>query len=102
MREGGAVVRADSWTAWPVYWTPVICGALASIVAVVLGVIATAMGSWKAGHAQPVDPNGAKAAAAGAAAAAILLGLVGSGGGGGMGSGERIGLQLLASASASA
>jgi hypothetical protein len=80
----------------------VICGALASIVAVVLGVIATAMGSWKAGHAQPVDPNGAKAAAAGAAAAAILLGLVGSGGGGGMGSGERIGLQLLANASASA
>ena len=50
MREGGTVVRADSWTAWPVYWTPVIVGALASVVAVVLfGVIGTAVGSWKAG-----------------------------------------------------
>jgi hypothetical protein len=51
MREGGAVVREDSWTAWPVYWTPVIVGALASVVAVVLfGVIGTAVGSWKAGN----------------------------------------------------
>src|SRR5947208_10561865 len=50
MREGGTVVRGDSWTAWPVYWTPVIVGALASVVAVVLfGVIGTAVGSWKAG-----------------------------------------------------
>jgi len=50
MREGGAVVREDSWTAWPVYWSPVIVGALASVVAVVLfGVIGTAVGSWKAG-----------------------------------------------------
>jgi hypothetical protein len=50
MREQGAVVREDSWTAWPVYWTPVIVGALASVVAVVLfGVIGTAVGSWKAG-----------------------------------------------------
>jgi len=51
MREGGAVVREDSWTAWPVYWSPVIVGALASVVAVVLfGVIGTALGSWKAGN----------------------------------------------------
>ena len=50
MREGGAVVREESWTAWPVYWSPVIVGALASVVAVVLfGVIGTAVGSWKAG-----------------------------------------------------
>jgi hypothetical protein len=50
MREGGTVV-ADSWTAWPVYWTPVIVGALAAVVAVVLfGVIGTAVGSWKAGN----------------------------------------------------
>lgn len=51
MREGGTVVRGDSWTAWPVYWTPVIVGALAAVVAVVLfGVIGTAVGSWKAGN----------------------------------------------------
>jgi hypothetical protein len=51
MREGGTVVREDSWTAWPVYWTPVIVGALAAVVAVVLfGVIGTAAGSWKAGN----------------------------------------------------
>src|ERR1700704_5353909 len=51
MREGTTVVREGSWTAWPVYWTPVIVGALASVVAVVLfGVIGTAVGSWKAGN----------------------------------------------------
>jgi hypothetical protein len=51
MREGGTVVREDSWTAWPVYWSPVIVGALAAVVAVVLfGVIGTAVGSWKAGN----------------------------------------------------
>src|SRR5687767_9812878 len=51
MREGGTVVREDSWTAWPVYWTPVIVGALAAVVAVVLfGVIGTAVGSWRAGN----------------------------------------------------
>lgn len=51
MREGATVVREESWTAWPVYWTPVIVGALASVVAVVLfGVIGTAVGSWKAGN----------------------------------------------------
>jgi hypothetical protein len=51
MRERVAVVREDSWTAWPVYWSPVIVGALASVVAVVLfGVIGTAVGSWKAGN----------------------------------------------------
>jgi hypothetical protein len=51
IRERGAVVREDSWTAWPVYWSPVIVGALASVVAVVLfGVIGTAVGSWKAGN----------------------------------------------------
>jgi hypothetical protein len=51
MREGGTVVREDSWTAWPVYWTPVIVGALAAVVAVILfGVIGTAVGSWRAGN----------------------------------------------------
>ena len=51
MREGRTVVREDAWTAWPVYWTPVIVGALASVVAVVLfGIIGTAVGSWKAGN----------------------------------------------------
>src|SRR2546429_7202976 len=51
MRESGTVVRDEPWTAWPVYWTPVIVGALASVVAVVLfGVIGTAVGSWKAGN----------------------------------------------------
>jgi hypothetical protein len=51
MREGRTVAREDAWTAWPVYWTPVIVGALASVVAVVLfGVIGTAVGSWKAGN----------------------------------------------------
>jgi hypothetical protein len=51
MRETGTVVREDSWTAWPVYWTPIIVGALSSVVAVVLfGVIGTAVGSWKAGN----------------------------------------------------
>src|SRR6266850_6428577 len=50
MREGGAVVREDSWTAWPVYWSPVVVAALASVVAVVLfGAIGTAVGSYKAG-----------------------------------------------------
>jgi len=51
MRQGSTVVREESWTAWPVYWTPVIVGALASVVAVVLfGVVGTAVGSWKAGN----------------------------------------------------
>src|SRR5437773_381842 len=46
MREGRTVVREDAWTAWPVYWTPVIVGALASVVAVVLfGIIGTAVGT---------------------------------------------------------
>ena len=49
MREGGTVVRADTWTAWPVYWNAVWVGALASVVAVVLfGVIGTAVGSYRA------------------------------------------------------
>lgn len=51
MREGGPVVRTEAWTAWPVYWSPVIVGALASIVAVVLfGTIGTAVGSYQAGQ----------------------------------------------------
>jgi hypothetical protein len=50
MREGRTVVADEAWTAWPVYWTPIVVGALASIVAVVLfGVIGTAFGAWKAG-----------------------------------------------------
>src|SRR5438309_7596246 len=50
MVREGATVR-ESWTAWPVFWTPVIVGALASVVAVVLfGGMGTAVGSWKAGN----------------------------------------------------
>jgi hypothetical protein len=50
MREGGAVVHHESWTAWPVSWSAVWIGALASVVAVVLfGVIGTAVGSYRAG-----------------------------------------------------
>jgi len=49
MRERGAAVY-ETWTAWPVYWSPVLVGALASIVAVVVfGAIGTAVGSYKAG-----------------------------------------------------
>lgn len=40
----------DSWTAWPVYWGPVILGAMAAVVATVLfGLIGTAIGAHKAG-----------------------------------------------------
>ena len=49
LRNRGPVVY-ETWTAWPVYWSPVLVGALASIVAVVLfGAIGTAVGSYKAG-----------------------------------------------------
>ena len=41
----------DSWTAWPVYWGPVILGAMAAVVATVLfGLIGTAIGAHKAGN----------------------------------------------------
>ena len=50
MREEGAAVRTDRWTAWPVYWDAVWVGALAAIVAAVLfGLIGTALGAHKAG-----------------------------------------------------
>ena len=50
MRESGAVVRAESRAAWPVYWNAVWVGALAAVVAVVLfGVIGTAIGAYSAG-----------------------------------------------------
>jgi hypothetical protein len=40
----------DRWTAWPVYWGPVILGAMAAVVATVLfGLIGTAIGAHKAG-----------------------------------------------------
>ncbi len=49
MRERSPVVY-ETWTAWPVFWSPIAVGALASIVAVVLfGAIGTAVGSYKAG-----------------------------------------------------
>ena len=47
-REVAAPV--DRWTAWPVYWGPVILGAMAAVVATVLfGLIGTAIGAHKAG-----------------------------------------------------
>jgi hypothetical protein len=47
MREERAVA---AWTAWPVYWSPVIVGALASAVAIILfGLMGTAFGAYKAG-----------------------------------------------------
>jgi hypothetical protein len=47
-REVAAPV--DRWTAWPVYWGPVVLGAMTAIVATVLfGLIGTAIGAHKAG-----------------------------------------------------
>jgi hypothetical protein len=47
-REVAAPV--DRWIAWPVYWSPVILGALVAVVATVLfGLIGTAIGAHKAG-----------------------------------------------------
>jgi hypothetical protein len=47
-REVAAPV--DRWTAWPVYWGPVILGAMAAVVATVLfGLVGTAIGAHKAG-----------------------------------------------------
>jgi len=47
-REVAAPV--DRWTAWPVYWGPVILGAMVAVVATVLfGLIGTAIGAHKAG-----------------------------------------------------
>jgi hypothetical protein len=41
---------AATWVAWPVYWGPVILGALAAVVAtVIFGLIGTAIGAHKAG-----------------------------------------------------
>src|SRR5437870_12986513 len=80
MREGGTVVRGDSWTAWPVYWTPVIVGALASVVAVVLfGVVGTAVGSWKAGNEGRITDFGGigRAAVAYAVFASFLACVIG-------------------------
>ena len=47
-REVAAPV--DRWTAWPVYWGPVVLGAMVAVVATVLfGLIGTAIGAHKAG-----------------------------------------------------
>jgi len=47
-REVAAPV--DRWIAWPVYWSPVILGAMVAVVATVLfGLIGTAIGAHKAG-----------------------------------------------------
>jgi hypothetical protein len=51
MRETSTTVR-DVWTAWPVSWSAVWVGALASVVAVILfGLAGTAFGAYKAGAA---------------------------------------------------
>jgi hypothetical protein len=48
--DSGAAAPIDRWTAWPVYWGPVILGAMAAVVATVLfGLIGTAIGAHKAG-----------------------------------------------------
>ena len=51
MRTDREVAKpVDSWTAWPVYWGPVMLGAMAAVVATVLfGLIGTAVGAHKAG-----------------------------------------------------
>jgi len=50
MREREVAAPVDRWTAWPVYWGPVILGAMAAVVATVLfGLIGTAIGAHKAG-----------------------------------------------------
>ena len=80
MREGGTVVREEMWTAWPVSWSAVWVGALASVVAVVLfGVIGTAVGSYKAGaEARVTDFNGiGKVAVAYAVFASFLAFVIG-------------------------
>jgi hypothetical protein len=47
-REVAAPV--DRWSAWPVYWGPVILGAMVAVVATVLfGLVGTAIGAHKAG-----------------------------------------------------
>jgi len=52
MRETGAAVRQETWAAWPVFWSAVWVGALASVVAVILfGLAGTAFGAYKAGAA---------------------------------------------------
>src|SRR5437870_12904840 len=52
MRETGAAVRQETWAAWPVFWSAVWAGALASVVAVILfGLAGTAFGAYKAGAA---------------------------------------------------
>jgi hypothetical protein len=48
--EREVAVPVDRWTAWPVYWGPVILGAMVAVVATVLfGLIGTAIGAHKAG-----------------------------------------------------
>ena len=48
--ERDIAAPVDRWTAWPVYWGPVILGAMVAVVATVLfGLIGTAIGAHKAG-----------------------------------------------------
>ncbi len=46
------VPPVDRWHAWPVYWSPVILGALAAVVAtLIFGLVGAAIGAHKAGTA---------------------------------------------------
>jgi len=48
--ERDVAAPVDRWIAWPVYWSPVILGAMVAVVATVLfGLIGTAIGAHKAG-----------------------------------------------------
>jgi hypothetical protein len=50
VRSDHEAVAGDRWTAWPVYWGPVILGAMVAVVATVLfGLVGTAIGAHKAG-----------------------------------------------------
>ena len=80
MRERSPVVY-ETWTAWPVFWSPIVVGALASIVAVVLfGAIGTAVGSYKAGsEARITDFSGVGRVAVAYAVFASFLAFVAGG-----------------------
>ena len=48
--DGEVAAPVDRWTAWPVYWSPVVLGAMVAVVATVLfGLVGTAIGAHKAG-----------------------------------------------------
>ena len=48
--DGEVAAPVDRWTAWPVYWSPVVLGAMVAVVVTVLfGLVGTAIGAHKAG-----------------------------------------------------